>query len=241
MTKTKTHREIKNPQMSARYLADYMAASETTKRTIVRNCKYQPIARVIQHDEAKSIIAKYLTDAMGNTAFLASRVQELRGRLADDDFYRSLFDHNAAYVEHFLSKVADLDIPSADILLPGKPPAIVLEGLKVTVDIRARFRRLTKTNKVKVGALAMRYSKGKPLPLTVAEWQSAFIYGYLTATGIEDGAEVEQALCLTLDSHEGKFHPAPSDAISRFKNMRAACASIVERWQNVKPPPGAIL
>jgi hypothetical protein len=43
----KTHTEIKTPQMSVSQLADYMAASEQTKRSIVRGCKYRAIARVV--------------------------------------------------------------------------------------------------------------------------------------------------------------------------------------------------
>src|ERR1019366_6730326 len=35
--------------------------------------------------------------------------------------------------------------------------------------------------------------------------------------------------------------PAPSDSVSRFREMEAACATIAERWQNIEPPAGAIL
>ncbi len=51
MLQPKTHREVKSPQVNARYLADFMAASEVAKRSIIRGCKYQSIARVVQHDE----------------------------------------------------------------------------------------------------------------------------------------------------------------------------------------------
>jgi hypothetical protein len=37
------------------------------------------------------------------------------------------------------------------------------------------------------------------------------------------------------------WHEAPTDSVSRFKNMEAACASIAERWPNVAPPPNAVL
>lgn len=60
MSPDKTHREVKNPQISGRFLSDYMAASETRQRTIVRDCKYQPIGRVVQHNEAKASIGIFL-------------------------------------------------------------------------------------------------------------------------------------------------------------------------------------
>ena len=47
MLSLKTHNVLKSPKISLRYLADYMAASEKARRTIIRGCKYQPIARVV--------------------------------------------------------------------------------------------------------------------------------------------------------------------------------------------------
>ena len=56
----------------------------------------------------------------------------------------------------------------------------------------------------------------------------------------ELGEVPEKKLCVTVDAFAGKSYPAPGDAASRFKNMQAACESIAERWDNVKPPEGAI-
>src|SRR4051794_5504240 len=97
----KTHREVKKPQISGRALADYMDASEQARRTIVRSCKYQPIARVVQHDEAKVAVSKFIRDGKDDVVTLKGKAQELRDRLADSDFDRDLFDHNADYIERF--------------------------------------------------------------------------------------------------------------------------------------------
>jgi len=56
----KTHVERKSPQISLARLADYMAASEQAKRGIASTCKYQPIARVIQYNDARAIISNYI-------------------------------------------------------------------------------------------------------------------------------------------------------------------------------------
>ena len=88
-----------------------------------------------------------------------------------------------------------------------------------------RLRRLTRTNKVRWGGGMLRYAKGKPLPTAVAEWQSAFLFGYIgMATDDTDGSLAEHALGLTVDVHSGVAHPAPTDAVRRFQNMKAACA-----------------
>lgn len=236
----KTHREVKFPQISARYLADYMAGSERAKRRIVRDCKYQPIARVVQHDEAKMAVSKHIRDGKADTTELAAEAQKLRDRMADSDFDRDLFDHNADYIARFVEVCGALKLPDADRMIPGKVAHLTRHGVKITTEIHFRLRRVIKTtNQVRVGAAMLRYAKGKPLSAAVAEWQSAYLYGYLKAIGIEDGATVENKLCLTIDAYSGMAYEAPGNSASRFKNMEAACESIAERWPNIKPPPGA--
>ncbi|MGA7713186.1 MAG: hypothetical protein WCA81_14875, partial [Rhizomicrobium sp.] len=237
----KTHREVKKPQISGRHLADYMAASERGGRSIVRNCKYQPIARVVQHDEAKAIIAKFIRDGDENVAAIRERANEIRGRLADSDFDRDLFDHNADYIDRFADIAAKLALPDAELLAPGKSAALNLKGVKVTADIHFRLRRLTKTNKIRIGAGMLRYAKGKTLPRTIAEWQSAFLFGYMNLNPGEEAADAEHKLCITVDAYEGTCYPAPTDSARRFQNMVAACETIAEWWPNIPPPPNAVL
>ena len=79
-----------------------------------------------------------------------------------------------------------------------------------------------------------------PLPVETAKWQSAFLFGRLRQVITDPTIDPEQKLCITIDAYSGKCHAAPSDAVSRFGNMAAACASISERWDNVTPPAKAI-
>lgn len=133
-----------------------------------------------------------------------------------------------------------LVLPAAEFLPPGKAQAINLNRVKVTTDLRFRLRRVTRTNKVRIGGAAFRYAKGKPLAIEVANWQSAFMQGYLHATNAEADAEVEGQLCITIDAVGGVCHRSPTDAQSRYGNMAAACATIAEWWPNVSPPEGAV-
>lgn len=241
--KKKTHREVKKPQMSVRYLADYMAASETAKRTIVQKCKYQSTARVIQHDEAKLIVSKYIyTGGAEGTAALRNAASALRDRLASDEFERDLFDSNADYIDRFAGVCEGLVLPNAERQSPGRPIVLDLHGVSIKPQLQFRLRRLARGNKLRTGGGMLRYAKGKALSPETANWQSAFLLGCLQAVDSkEDGAEPEHGLCLTIDAHSGIAYPAPTDAIRRFQNMKAACASIAERWPNIKPPLNAVL
>jgi hypothetical protein len=116
-----------------------------------------------------------------------------------------------------------------------------MNGTKVTTEINFRLRRVTRTNKICTGAAMLRYAKNKPLPPENGAWQSAFLFGCLGALGLEAMAEPERKLCITIDAYSATIFPAPSDSVSRFREMEAACATIAERWQNIEPPAGAIL
>lgn len=235
----KTHRMVNEPQISGRFLADYMAASDVRRRSILQSCKFPAIARVIQHNEAKLLIGKHLREGDG-AVDLPHEAASLRSRLADDDFDRDLYDHNADYLDRFAKVSALLDLPQAERLPPGQCPAIEREGVKITPDVLVRLRRLTPTNKVKVGLVTIRYSKGKPLKADLAEWQSAFLFGYCAYLDQEEGAEPDKKLCVTIDGYTGACFSAPGNVVTRLKNMDAACAGIAERWANIQPPPKAV-
>lgn len=240
MPKPKTHRLVKKPSIAGRYLAEYMAASEQRRRTIIRDCKYRAIARILQHDEAKAAVSKFIRDADDESDYLVKRAQELRDHYALSDFERDTLDVNADYIERFNEVCDKIDWPDCYVEAPGPAKSIDMNGVQVSPEIYFRFSRTTKTNKQRVGAGTLRYAKGKTLPKNVAEWQSAFLFGYLTEDTAVGGADPEFKLCLTVDAYAGVAHSAPSNSVSRFKNMQAACASIAERWPNIAPPPGAI-
>lgn len=237
-----THRYVERPQLGLRYLADYMAGSKRKERSILQQSKYRPIAKIIQHDEAKSTVSKFiLMGASADEYWLIDQAHRLRERLADDEFDRHLYDSNADYIARYAMVAADVNWPKAEILPPGKPGRIDVHGVRVTVPLNIRLRRTTRTNKIREGAAMLRYAKGAALPAEVGAWQSAFIWGYLSDTSTDQTVSPEPKLCLTVDAWAGLCHAAPSNCVSRYQNMKAACASIAEQWPNIRPPDGAVL
>jgi hypothetical protein len=240
MSEHKTHREVKNPQISAKALADFMAASDRSRRRIVRDCKYHSISRVVQHNEAKAIISNFIRERNPDVGPLREKAQWLRDKIATDDFEGLTNDYNADYVDHFANIYPDVRLPDADILASEKLSPQVLSGVKVTNEIHFRLKRVTRRNQIRVGAGMLRYNKGVVVPSDVGSWQSAFLFGQLSSHA-QGGENVpEPKLCLTLDTNTCSIHPAPSDSVSRYKNMAAACATIADMWDKIGPPEKAV-
>lgn len=241
MADKKTHVEVAHPEINVRFLADYMAASERKKRTIATGCKYRPLARLLQHKEAKAVVTNAIHSGAATPEELRERADFIRNKLTDDDFEAATNEANADYVKRFSEMLLALNLPSAE-LFPGKSyPAQVINGVRVSFAPNILLQRQTRTNKLQRGALMLRYSKGKALPSSAAEYQSAAILGLLAAQPTADNAEPEKALCLTLDVYAGTLYPAPGASKTLWENTKAACASIAERWPNIKPPENAVL
>ncbi len=237
----KTHTLVKKPSLNVRYLADYMAASEQRKRTVLRGCKYRSTARMIQHIEAKAVVTNHILNGGVEPEKLLEKAHSIQGKLAVDQFEDDLNKHNAEYIKRFYQVRDNALLPSCQIQQAGKFVDYDLNGLTLRFDPALTLTRTTKTNKLKRGALMLRYLKGKPLPEENAAYQSSAMLGLLKLIHSDDGTEPEGAMCFTLDVYTGKLHPAPGNAVYLFNEMKAACQSIAERWDAIGPPPKAVV
>jgi hypothetical protein len=105
MEPKKTHIERKQPQISLARLADYMAASEQAKRGIATTCKYRPIARVIQYNEAKAVISNYVRAENRKIDSVKQKLEAMKSRIFENEFDKdvndpSLYRYRIAYRSH---------------------------------------------------------------------------------------------------------------------------------------------
>jgi hypothetical protein len=236
----KTHTLVKKPALNVRYLADYMAASEQAKRSILKACKYRATARMIQHIEAKAVITNYIKDGKYDPAILLEKATKIADKLTSDQFEEDTNKHNETYIRRFAELAQDFYMPECQIVAAGKATDMDLNGVSIRFDPALRLSRTTRTNKHKQGALMLRYQKGKALSEATADFQSAAILGLLKMLPGADVDEPDRALCLTLDAFTGALHVAPTKAGYLFKEMQAACLSIAERWDAIPAPKGAV-
>lgn len=158
----KTHKEVKAPQISIPQLADYMAASEQRQRTIAQDCKYRSTVRVVQHADARAVVTNYILSGAKGVDGLQDKADAIRNKLSDTDFEADVNDHSADYVEQFAEIFPKVELPKgAELTVPPTLVPLMLHGVKVTFTPQIMLRRITKTNKVKSGALMLRYAKGK--------------------------------------------------------------------------------
>jgi len=197
--------------------------------------------RLIQYNEGKLVAAQFIRKGEGDVEGLLERAEQIANKLTEEDYEASVNEHNADLVRKFAAVSSGIDLPKADIGKGMDFDAVPVNGVKVTMRANLTFSRLTKTNKQKVGAMMFRYAKGKAVVAEIGSYQAAAIFGFLRASELEPGEEAEKALCRVLDLNTGAVFVAPGDSVNIWNDMKAACASIAERWPNIPKPPGAIL
>lgn len=235
-----THTERKACELRVRELADYMAASQQRRRTVLREVKFRPIARTLQHKEARTFLSNWLREGHGDTAALERQAERLRARMTTSDFEASQNNLSADYIQAFTAAFPAMGIPPCE-MQPATKGTLTLEGTKIVFNPDLLVTRTTKLNTRKLGAVFLRYAKGKELDQEAALFQSAFAFGYLGQAPFEENAKPELKLCMTIDGLSGRRNEAPTNAVYRFNEMTAACADIAERWPSIKPPPNAVL
>ena len=235
-----THTMRKACELRVRELADYMAASQQRRRTVLRDVKFRPIARTIQHTEARVFLSNWLRQGHGDTSALSREAERLRGLMTTSDFEASQHNSSADYIDAFTAAFPEMGIPSCE-MHPATKGAITLQGTKIVFNPDVLVTRTTKQNTRKLGAVFLRYAKGKDLNEEAALFQSSFSFGYLSQTPFEENAAPERKLCMTIDGYSGRRNEAPGNAVYRFNEMTAACADIAERWASIQPPAGAVL
>lgn len=240
MVEKPTHREVKHPRLSDNKLADYMSASEQARRGILQSCKYQRKTAVIQHQDARKMIAESMVNGNLDTDALKEKLEIYEGKITDTDFEEEVKTHNIDYVKSVLTMGFEL-IKGSDFERCKTQKKLDFNGTEVSFFPDVLVARTNKRNNRKIGALNLRYSKSAKLPETTARYQSALMFGVLREHPFEPDATPELALCQTLDGFNGKVYDAPTNSIYLYKEMIAACSAIALQWPNIKPPPGAIL
>lgn len=238
----KTHYLVKEPEISLRYLADYMAGSERARRTLETSLKYRPIARLVQHQEAKLVITSHIVGGKADARELKEQSEYIRNKLADDDFDVIVNEANAGYVERVSQIIGDLSLPKANLAFAPKYGSLSINGVKLRFNPQIALDRIARGNKQKRGALIFRYAKGVALKHSVAKYQSAAIYGAMRSLADKDTIdEIDRGLCLTVDAYSGNVYPAAGDAATDYANMCALLTVLAERWPVIKPPANAIV
>lgn len=227
----------RTPQFSANQLGEYMIASEVRKRRIIAEAKYRPILKVISYKKARRMLSDYLEKGRGNLSFLENTILFLSEKtLAGRSLEETERDLTVQMLGRFIAVSNEVNLPNAQYALgshlAGK---LMLGGLPVSVVPNLVATGQNRKGQQTVGAVMIRYAKGKPLNPDEAKHVSVLLYEF--AKGVLSGAGVAAYnLCFCLDIQTGKIHCSPKGTTRVLSNMAAAGEAIIAQWPSVPLP-----
>lgn len=231
-----------NPQVSASQIAEYLDASSTRRKRIIRDARFPKASVVAQYDGAREGLVNFLADDTRSFKHLASAQEKLEKRKLkegatawlkrdSDGSIEALGAFQNAYNKLGFAKLSCIKLPGQKAFLTSWPT-------KVSVNIDLVLRKPVMGGKDLIGGSLFLFSKGETSTnsrIARCKVIAGLIYTYcgehLTAMGVTD-----PNLCLAVDVFSGTAYKPPGTFAAKLKNVGDACEEIAARWKTIPPP-----
>lgn len=225
-----------------------MAADDGPRETLIRDLKYERLARSLVYRTLNQAVASFLVSPTRDRRILIAARETL---VAERDA-----SQNPRQRENIVYELRALDAFEASLnalsltgwtleRVPVGGHRLDVEGVRINVrpTVRIRLRKLRGADQV--GALLVDVAKGQApktdesaARVANAMTHSAIVlHQYVVDTLPEDGSKPSLDHTIVFHSHRQQAVTAPTNHKRRYRNIEAACRSVASRWDSIKPPP----
>jgi hypothetical protein len=229
-----------SPEVSASLIAQYIRASPTRRKSIIRAAHFPKPPVIAQYDIAREGLVKFLTDETRNYKHLANvkdRLREREERPESSDWEKSDSRRSIEAIETFENSYNQLGFPKLQFSSPGRLPLLDLWPTKIKVELDAIVRKPSKLGPGPFGGMILLFSKTRQAPearidqcRTIAGLIYIFCERYLAHLGTPN-----RSLCLAVDIFAERAVPAPEGFVQKLDYIEDACEEIAARWDEVTP------
>lgn len=219
-----------SPKISLNKLGEYLDASPTRRRSIVKAQKKPPGEIVVaRYGDAHAALKEYF--AYPTDEFLPSRILELRADLSGSPWARQDRQLSADVLEACVDLVELVHFDGyRAVPCPQKPQAaLLIGGTKVSVRPDFLIVRAEDASKI-VGAMKFSFNKQHALQHEGCEYVATVLRKYLEETYLDMSCQVESRLCIAIATSSKQVISAPKAYKSRMSAIEAACEEIAGRW-----------
>lgn len=231
-----------NPRLSANQLAEYLNASSTRRKSIIRDAKFPKGVIVARYDGARDAITAFLTDPTRSMTEPTAAIEAMKakgGAVGAKPWVQDDCKASVEAVNALLKAQNKLGLNKMNIRpILSKQPKLVMEGVEVSITLNATTHRVDKDKQDRVGGLLLLFSKSEPSASKRDErcrvssvLAAEFADQYLKGLGAMD-----PKLCVTIDVFGGRIIAAPPSYKKRLTDMIAACEEVALRWPTVEVP-----
>lgn len=218
---------VTSPRISVNKLAEYVQATPTRRRAILKNLKADKDYFKLYYSEVRNILSSYFKSGYDNSILdkLIDKIQKKKGTSDwdDKDNPNSILALQCLK-DTTLPDLTDYDISSSD----DKMDHVMVAGVKVL--IRPEFYLTNKFSK-KIGGIKLHLAKteGNRLNLPGMQYVAVMIkYGFLNHGYTE--SEIDNNGCFSIDVFEKNFGTAPKAYKRTLATLTASCQEIFAIW-----------
>jgi hypothetical protein len=220
------------PKISINKLAEYMTASPSRRKQILRDQKMPPAFKAARYKDARETIVQYMEQGMGDDEFALAKADELRQDQSGTDFVTQDRQLSAAAIEEFLPLSEEIEIQDLSVQSGATfaSETVNFGGTKVSMRPDAILKD-PETGAI-VGCVKLNFSKSAPLQDKAAAYAATALREHLEAN-LSSPEYVNPSLCYVVDVPTGTVCTAPKANKKRLSDLTAAGEEIAARWDSI--------
>lgn len=240
----KVWRVNRKPRFTVLDMGEYMAADDGPRETLLRNMKYERIARTLTYRTLYLAVASYLASPTRDRRILEKcrKVLEDELTLAINPTVIDNLTYELRALETFERSLNAMDIGSVTLERAATATPLNIEGVKISVRPTVYIRAARPRGVDLRGALVVDMAKGT-LPktdeaqakLTKAMVHSAVLLHEHVAAALGDG-KPSNAHAVIFHAHRQEWVSAPANYRSLLRNIEAVCRNIDRSWNGIVAP-----
>jgi len=233
-----------HPQVSANQIAEYLGASSTRRKRIIRDARFPKISVVAQYDKAREGLVNFLDDDTRSFKHLATaqdHLEKRKLRVDATDWLKRDSDASIEAMEIFQSAYNKFGFAKFTCReVTGKQPLLDLwKTTKISVHLDLLLRKpVMGANHDNIGGAIFLFSRGETSNKARVERSkviAGLIYTYCGNILKEMGV-ADPSLCLAVDVFGKVTYKPPGTFAAKIKNVADACEEIHARWKTIAPP-----
>ena len=219
-------------KISINKLGEYMEASASRRKQILRDQKSPPTFKAARYRDAREEIVRFLEQGLVDDTFSMQRIEELRNDFSGSEFIVQDRKLSAEAIENFLPLSEELDIDGLTVESGESFATEIVNfgGTKVSMRLDALLKD-KKSGKI-VGCVKLNFSKSAPLQNKSAEYVATALRAHLE-NNLSHPEDVDPSLCYVVDISTGTVWCAPKANKKRLSDLAAAGEEIAARWDTI--------
>jgi hypothetical protein len=229
------------PQLSAAQIAEYVDASPTRRKSIIRAARFPSRSVVAQYSKAREGLVNFLGDGARSFKHLADATDYLskRGAKSDaSDWLKRDSRQSIEAIEAFQRAYNKIGVRPLDLRpVRGRSPLLDEWAAKISVDLDLTVHVPSDAGKDRIGGIILLFSRGESSgkarieqSRTIAAMIQQFCMRHLGPLG-----DIDKNLCFAIDVFGAAAHRPHGKR--KIDHVRDACDEIAARWKTVSPPP----